>query len=108
PTALRPREAAEYVVALAGLQRRMRQPRVVADHYRQRLKSGVGRIAQLPVDLPDDEWLAQLERSDTIPSGTLQEVADLLAQYAAITNKADDEADLIQLVRATDSLLLAL
>ena len=110
PTASRPREAAEYVTALAGLQRRMRQPRVVADHHRQRLKSAVGRLAQLPSDLRDGEWLAQLQRAEVLPPTTLNEITDLLARYSEIDAKGNgsDEADLIALVQATDALLASL
>lgn len=108
PSAARPREAAEYVSALAGLQRRIRQPHVVADHYRQRLKLRVGRLAQTPVDLPDDEWLAQMRRSGALSPAALDEVAALLAGYAKINNRRDAEADLIELVQATDTLLASL
>jgi hypothetical protein len=108
PSATRPREAAEYVSALAGLQRRIRQPHVVADHHRQRLKLRVGRLAQMPVDLPDDEWLAQMRRSGALSPAALDEVAALLAGYAKINNKRDAEADLIELVQATDTLLASL
>lgn len=110
PTAARPREAAEYVTALAGLQRRMRQPRVVADHHRQRLKSAVGRLAQLPTDLPDAEWLAQLQRAEVLSPTTLNEITDLLSRYAEIhaIGNGSDEADLIQIVQATDALLASL
>jgi hypothetical protein len=108
PTASRPREAAEFVTALAGLQRRIRQPHVVADHHRQRLKSAVGRLAQLPADLPDGEWLAQLRYAEVLSPLLLDEVAELLDGYAKIEDKRDEEAELIQLVRATDNLLASL
>jgi hypothetical protein len=121
PTASRPREAAEYVSALAGLQRRLRQPNLVADHHRQRLKSAVGKLAQLPADLPDKEWLAQLQRSEALSPTLFNEVSELLAGYAELDSvdngalhrskslgKSSDEADLIQLVRATDALLATL
>jgi hypothetical protein len=108
PTANRPREAAEYVTALAGLQRRMRKPDVVADHYRQRLKSAVGRLTQVPADLTDAEWLAQLRRSEVLSPTLLAEVTDLLSGYAKVDSKTSDEGDLIHLVRATDALLASL
>ncbi|MCC6456669.1 MAG: DUF4350 domain-containing protein [Caldilineaceae bacterium] len=107
PTGTRPREAAEYVTALAGLQRRMRQPQLVADHHRQRLKSRVGRIAQIPADLPDAEWLAQLRRAEILSPTLLSEVAELLTAYADPI-QVNDEARLIQLVQATDALLASL
>ena len=108
PTASRPRAAAEYVTALAGLQRRLRQPRVVADHHRQRLKSAAGRLAQLPADLPDAEWLAQLQRAQVLSPTLLTEITGLLSGYAKINPKAGDEAELIRLVQATDALLASL
>jgi hypothetical protein len=120
PTATRPREAAEYVTALAGLQRRMRQPHLVADHHRQRLKSTIGRIAQVPADLPDSEWLAQLQRAEFLSPTLLAEVTELLKGFAEINKKANQngnlratnrdsvEADLILLVQATDALLASL
>lgn len=108
PTASRPREAAEYVSALAGLQRRIRRPRVVADHHRHRLKHAVGRMAQLPDDLPDDAWLAQLQRAEVLSPATFNEVSRLIAGYANIKDKSEDEAALIQLVRETDALLATL
>jgi hypothetical protein len=103
-TATRPREAAEYVTALAGLQRRTRQPRVVADHYRQRLKSAIGKLAQVPADLPDAEWLAQLHRAEVLAPTQLAQVEELLSGYAQV----DNDADLIPLVQATDALLALL
>ena len=105
PTANRPREAAEYVSALAGLQRRMRQPQVVAAHHRQRLKHAVGRLAQAPADLPDREWLAQLQRADALTPTMLNKVTELLNGYANVDAKTSDEAELIQLIQATDALL---
>jgi hypothetical protein len=107
-TANRPREAAEYVTALASLQRRIRQPSLVADHHRQRLKSALGRLAQLPTDLPDAEWLAQLRRAEVLSAEQYNEVSELLAGYAKQQGKASNEAELIQLVRATDTLLASL
>src|SRR5690606_28140530 len=92
-SASRPREAAAYVTALAGLQRRMRRPRLVADHHRQRLKHAVGRVAQVPADLADAGWLAQLHRAEVYPPALLAEVTGLLTRYA----QSDDEASLIQL-----------
>lgn len=103
-TATRPREAAEYVIALAGLQRRTRQPRVVAEHHRQRLKNAIGRLAQAPADLPDADWLAQLRRAEILTLDMLYQVEELLKGYA----QANDEADLIHLLQTTDALLASL
>lgn len=124
PSATRPREAAEYVSALAGLQRRTRHPADVADHHRQRLKSAVGRLAQVPADLPDSEWLAHVRKSETILPAQLAEATELLTGYAYFatpahsasnnhsgqkkSSKGNDEADLIHLVQATDALVATL
>jgi hypothetical protein len=108
PSASRPREAAEYVSALAGLQRRLRQPRLVAESHHQRLKSAAGRLAQLPTDLPDAEWLAQLQRADVLPPAVILEISELLARYAQVGASAQDETDLIRLVQATDALVATL
>lgn len=120
PTASRPREAAEYVTALAGLQRRMRQPDLVADHHRQRLKSTIGRMALVPADLPDSEWLNQLQRAEFLSPALQTEVTELLRALAEISRTATQksnsraknrdtvEADLIRLVQATDALLASL
>lgn len=103
-TATRPREAAEYVIALAGLQRRTRQPHIVADHHRHRLKNAVGRLAQVPADLPDAEWIAQLRRAEVLTPTLLAQVEALLTGYA----QANSEADLIRLLQSTDALLASL
>jgi hypothetical protein len=108
PTATRLREAGEYVTALAGLQRRIRQPRVVADHHRHRLKNAVGRLAHAPADLPDGEWLAQVRRADLLPPSTLEAVSEALAGFAAITTNTNDEQALIRLIQTTDALLASL
>lgn len=108
PSAARPREAAEYVIALAGLQRRLRQPQTVAAHHRQRLKVAIGRMTQTPADLPDPEWLAQVQRTDILTDTTYNTVSELLAGYAAMSDKRADEGDLIDLVQATDALLASL
>jgi hypothetical protein len=108
PTATRPRVAAEYVTALAGLQRRTRHPRVVANHHRQRLKNAIGRMTQVPASLPDQQWVTELSRTDVLPPTLVNQIIDLLAGYAKIQDRTSDEADLIPLVQATDALLASL
>ncbi len=103
-TANRPRAAAEYVVAIAGLQRRTRQSRNLAEHHAQRLKLAVGRSAQLDPTLPDDAWLTQLRGRAPLPESTIDEVARLLFAY----RQADDDGEFIRLVQATDALLASL
>jgi hypothetical protein len=65
-------------------------------------------MAQVPADLPDAEWLAQLQRAEVLPPAVLSEVAELLTGYATAGNSAHDEASLIRLVQATDALLASL
>lgn len=92
----------------------MRQPRVVADHYRQRLKNSVGRLAQVPTDLPDADWLAQLRHAEVLAPTQFNGVTELLSGYhkinatSKINGKTNDEAELIRLVQATDALLASL
>ena len=101
PTAARPRAAAEYVTAIAGLQRRANQRGALAQHHRQRLKSALSRTAHLDSTLPDNTWLARLRQADILPPATLDQVATLLAGYSS----NPDEAALIQLVQSTDKFL---
>jgi hypothetical protein len=103
-TANRPRAAAEYVEAIAALQRRARHRRALAQHHAQRLKQAVGRLAHLDAALADEVWLAQLRRHAPLPPARLDEVAQLLAGYAA----ANQDDELIRLVQATDALLASL
>jgi hypothetical protein len=103
-TASRPRAAAEYVVAIAALQRRARQRRHLADHHAGRLKLAVGRAAHLDATLPNDAWLAQFHMRTALPAATVAEVERLLLAY----DGADDDAELIRLVQATDALLASL
>jgi hypothetical protein len=58
--------------------------------------------------LPDAEWLAQLRRAEVLSAEQYNEVSELLAGYAKQQGKASNEAELIQLVRATDTLLASL
>lgn len=103
-TANRPRAAAEYVEAIAGLQRRARHRHALAHHHAQRLKQAVGYLAQLDSTLEDKDWLAQLRSRAPLPPAALDEVARLLAGYA----RADKDEELIHLVQATDALLASL
>ena len=103
-TANRPRPAAEYVEAIAGLQRRARHRRALAQHHAQRLKQGVGRTALLEAALPDAAWLDELRRRAPLPPARLDEVEQLLAAYA----RAENDDELIRLVQATDALLASL
>ena len=98
----RGREAAEYVAAMASLQRRARLGNAVAQHHKNRLKTGLGRRLHIPADLPDDEFMRRLSQTDyAIPSVDLQTIDRLLHQYA--TDSTDTR--LVSLVVTTDELL---
>lgn len=89
----RRREAAEFVVALAGLQRRTRLTGSIVRQQKQRLKQRVGRAWQVPAALPDAEFVARLAAADpTLDSGRLARLLDRL-------DAATDEASLVQLIQ---------
>jgi len=92
----RRREAAEFVVAMAGLQRRAGVRDSIARHQRQRLKQRLGRPWQLPADLPDGEFLARLAAAD--PS---VDEARLRALLDDLTNAPDENA-LVGLAQEVD------
>ena len=60
----RKREAAEYVQAMAALQRRAHLRGDVAYHHRQRLKRGLARRRPISPDLPDAEFVTRLAAAD--------------------------------------------
>ncbi len=118
PSQGRPRDAAEFVVAMAGLQRRARVRDHIARHQRFRLKQALGRPWRLRPSLPDDEFLRQLRsldptlsrsahHRDTIrdhssagarPNLTIAQAAALLDELATVP----DEERLLQLARRVD------
>lgn len=92
----RRREAAEFVVAMAGLQRRARVRESVARHHIQRLKERLGRPWQIPADLPDSLFLARLaEANSEMDEERMGSLRGLLAELSA----APDEARLVALVQ---------
>jgi len=95
----RRREAAEFVVAMAGLQRRAGVRESIARHQRHRLKQGLGRPWQVPADLPDEEFVARLVAAN--PSADTARLRALLAALA----KMPDEAGLVTLAQEVDLLL---
>lgn len=95
----RRREAAEFVAAMAGLQRRAGVRGSIAQHQRHRLKQGLGRPWQLPADLPDEEFVTRL----AVANPAL-DTARLRALLAALS-KMPDEAALVSLAQEVDSLL---
>lgn len=100
--ARQPREAAEYVIAMAGLQRRSHQRRAIAQHHSQRLKSALARTTHIPPDLDDAQFLARLrEQSPPLPQADQRTVARLLQ-----TLQRDlSESALVQTVADMDAFL---
>ncbi len=97
----RRREAAEYVTALAGLQRRARVTQHVAAYHKRRLKLGLGRPLHLSPDLDDAAFLARLAEDGRLTSDRLAAARDLLAQLS----RHPDEAGLVRLARRVDEVL---
>jgi len=95
----RRREAAEFVVAMAGLQRRAGVRESIARHQRHRLKQGLGRPWQIPADLPDEEFVARL-----VAANPAVDAARLRKLLANLTHAAD-EAALVALAQEVDSVL---
>lgn len=95
----RRREAAEFVVAMAGLQRRAGVRESVARHQGHRLKQRLGRPWQLPADLPDAEFVARLAAADPLYDHT--RLRGLLHALSV----APDEAALVALAKEADALV---
>ncbi len=95
----RRREAAEFVVAMAGLQRRARVRDSVARHHIQRLKERLGRPWQIPADLPDSLFLARLAEAN--PEMDNQRIASLRSLLADLS-AAPDEARLVVLIQQAE------
>ena len=118
PTQGRRREAAEFVVAMAGLQRRARVRDHIARQQSYRLKQALGRPWRLRPSLPDDEFLRQLQSLDQTLSRSAHHVGPIqdnsaaearshltIEQVAAILDElatVPDEERLLQLARRVD------
>lgn len=101
-TSNRRREAAEFVEAMASLQRRARKRTLVAHHHKQRLKIALGRPLHLSPDLPDNEFVQRLRAADhRMTQAQLEQVAELLNGL----NDSSDENKLVRLVARLDTLL---
>lgn len=92
----RRREAAEFVVAMAGLQRRARLTGSIARQQKHRLKQRLGRAWDLPGDLPDDEFVTRLAALDT----TLD--AERLRRTLGRLSETTDEATLVSTIQEID------
>ncbi len=95
----RRREAAEFVVAMAGLQRRAGVRSSIARQQNQRLKQRLGRPWQIPADLSDGEFVARLAAADE--SFNDARLRGLLIRLA----NAPDEAALVQLAKEVEEVL---
>jgi hypothetical protein len=105
PAADRRRPAAEYVEAMAGLQRRARLRDAVARHYKTRLKLAAGRSLHLAASLPDADFVHRLADGDPrLSASQVETLAALLARY----DSPLDEARLVRLVQETDAWLNSL
>ena len=101
-TGVQRREAAEYVEAMAGLQRRAHLGAAVARHHKRRLKAALGRTHHVSPDLADVEFVHRLERSrGYLSPQQIREVAAVLRGLEVST----DDRNLIQLVFKVDRLL---
>jgi hypothetical protein len=102
PTQHRRREASEFVVAMAGLQRRARVSDSIARHHRQRLLLSLGRPHRIPSDLADDEFVNRLRRADSsISDPRAAEISAVLRELSKLPN----EETLVKLVAEVDKLI---
>lgn len=103
PAQGRRREAAEFVIAMAGLQRRARASDAVARHHRRRLLLALGRSHRIPADLDDEEFLRQLRLVDPTLS---DERAARIERVLAGLSSLPDEERLVALVAEADQILM--
>ncbi|MCL4832476.1 MAG: DUF4350 domain-containing protein [Caldilineaceae bacterium] len=96
----RRREAAEFVVAMAGLQRRAGLRDSIARHQLRQLKERLGRGLGLPPDLPDGDLLAHLSSPQ---SGLTGEQVERLGHLLAALAANPDEATLVRLAGEAES-----
>ena len=102
PTQGRRREAAEYVVAMAGLQRRANVSDAVARHHRRRLRQALGRRHRIPADLDDAEFLRRLRAADDrVGDEEAARIRRVLTELSALPN--NDK--LVDLVAEADEIL---
>jgi hypothetical protein len=100
-TGQRRREAAEFVAAMAAIQRRAHLRAAVARHHKQRLKRHLGHLLQISPALPDAEFLQRLTTANEQPEPQrLHDAARLLQQL----ENAPSEEQLVALVTQVDSL----
>ena len=97
----RRREAAEYVTAMAGLQRRARLGRTVAAYHKRRLKVGLSRRYSLRADLPDADFVLALTTAGHVDDPTIERIHRLLTGLSG----RSDEQTLVRQVAEVDEVL---
>lgn len=98
----RRREAAEFVVAMAGLQQRARVRDSLARHHRHRLLLALGRPHHIPADLPTAEFLARLRQSEVgLNPQRLARIEQLLNELETFP----DTPTLVRLVSEIDQII---
>jgi hypothetical protein len=98
----RRRQAAEFVVAMAGLQRRAHVRDSVARHHHHRLRLGLGRPHRIPSDLDDTEFVQRLRDLDP---GLDAAQAGRIGRVLAGLSQLPDEQTLVALVAEVDEIL---
>jgi hypothetical protein len=90
------RSPLEYITAIANLNRRARQRAAVLDQYRHWLKRKLGQRYRLDPTLPDEEYLAQLNRFNP-----RLDMASLQSLLARLRQKRVNETELVRLADET-------
>ncbi len=98
----RRREAAEYVQAMANLQRRAHVQPMVAQHHKRRIKVGLGRPLRMEADLPDDDFVNRLAAA--YPHAGEARLAQLRRVLTTL-DRPTDEASLIKAAAEGDELV---
>jgi hypothetical protein len=103
----RPREAAEYVEAMAGLYQRGNRRETVAQHIKRRLKTQLGKPLGLGADLDDAQFIHALREEHThrstatAPALTEESLGKLAGLLERLEQPANDEA-LLQAAQEAD------
>lgn len=74
PRELALRNPAEYVVAMAQLFQRGGKRNMIAQHYRRQLKRSLGKPYRINAELPDEEFIRELERFRDVDRDSLLRV----------------------------------
>ncbi|MSP12746.1 MAG: DUF4350 domain-containing protein [Chloroflexi bacterium] len=99
---VRRREAAEYVEAMATLQRRAHKRQSVARYHKRRLKAGLGKALNLGADAADTTLLEALQRSDQRFDPAMLQI---IRQLLVVLGGDPGESALVQAVAKVDDIL---